>query len=81
MINKAKIRWGCRRGMLELDLILLPFFERHFDNLTLTQKEEFVELLNVEDAFLFSWLMGHEPVTENLQEIVKKVSQTKLFNH
>ena len=31
--DKARIKWACRRGMLELDVILLPYFEACFDDL------------------------------------------------
>ncbi|WP_350595585.1 succinate dehydrogenase assembly factor 2, partial [Pseudoalteromonas sp. 45-MNA-CIBAN-0466] len=25
--SKARIRWACRRGMLELDVLFMPFVE------------------------------------------------------
>ena len=32
--NKLRIEWDCRRGMLELDKIIMPFYKAHFDQLT-----------------------------------------------
>ncbi|BCI75286.1 FAD assembly factor SdhE [Vibrio cholerae] len=32
--QKARIKWACRRGMLELDVVIMPFFEECFDSLT-----------------------------------------------
>ena len=32
--NKLRIEWDCRRGMLELDKIIMPFYLKHFDELT-----------------------------------------------
>lgn len=56
---KAKLAWQCRRGMLELDVILIPFLENHFDLLELSQQKVFVELLKEADPDLYTWLMGY----------------------
>lgn len=32
--NKARLRWACRRGMLELDVLLMPFVEEGYDALS-----------------------------------------------
>ncbi|CZF83695.1 Antitoxin CptB [Grimontia celer] len=57
--DKARIKWACRRGMLELDVIIMPFFEECFDTLTEEEKHHFVALLECDDPDLFTWLMGH----------------------
>lgn len=38
MIDAGKIRWKCRRGMLELDIILENFYEQQFQTLTNDEK-------------------------------------------
>ena len=43
--QKARIKWGCRRGMLELDVVIMPFFEECFDSLQEQEQREFVSLL------------------------------------
>ncbi|MBV7297805.1 succinate dehydrogenase assembly factor 2 [Enterovibrio paralichthyis] len=57
--DKARIRWACRRGMLELDVIIMPFFEECFDSLSEQEKHDFVALLECDDPDLFTWMMGH----------------------
>ncbi len=57
--NKARIKWACRRGMLELDVILMPFFEACFDTLSVEEKGDFITLLEADDPDLFAWLMGY----------------------
>ena len=57
--EKARIRWSCRRGMLELDVVVMPFFEERFDSLTETEQRDFVSLLESDDPDLFNWIMGH----------------------
>lgn len=59
-MNIARVRWACRRGMLELDVIFQPFVERHYADLSDDSKSTFVRLLECEDPELFAWFMGHE---------------------
>lgn len=72
--NRFKIAWSCRRGMLELDYILMPFFQNHFDTLTDRQKAHFVELLSCSDNDLFQWFMRREqPEKQSLIEIIQLI--------
>ena len=69
--RKAKINWNCRRGMLELDLILERFSKRHLDALTDEQLNAFENLLSSQDPDLYTWLMGYgEPEQKELADIV-----------
>lgn len=69
--RKAKIKWHCRRGMLELDLLLNKFAESHLDSLLEEQLTSFENLLSVSDPELYSWLMGTtSPAEQELASIV-----------
>jgi antitoxin CptB len=57
--EKARIKWACRRGMLELDVVIMPFFEEQFENLSEQEQIDFVSLLECDDPDLFAWIMGH----------------------
>ena len=57
---KARLRWACRRGMLELDVLLLPFVDEAWQDLDDEQKVIFERLLTCDDPELFAWFMGHE---------------------
>lgn len=63
--EKARVKWACRRGMLELDVVIMPFFEECFEALTDNDQKDFVALLECDDPDLFSWVMGHSR-SENL---------------
>lgn len=52
-----RIRWNCRRGLLELDLVLAVFLERHLDNLNPGQLEVLKELLDYPDNDLLDLVM------------------------
>lgn len=51
----GRLRWRCRRGMLELDLVLANFLQRHHAELTAEQCVELDSLLNLPDQDL--WLL------------------------
>ncbi|WP_440874394.1 succinate dehydrogenase assembly factor 2 [Thalassotalea sp. PLHSN55] len=58
--NKARLRWACRRGMLELDVLFMPFVEEAYEHLSKEQQAVFERLLECQDPELFAWFMGHE---------------------
>jgi len=56
----SRLLWACRRGMLELDVLLDPFAREAFDTLNYEQQEVFERLLTCDDPDLFAWFMGHQ---------------------
>lgn len=54
----GQIRWRCRRGMRELDILLTRFLEHRWDGLPAHLQTGFVELLEVQDPILMDWIMG-----------------------
>jgi antitoxin CptB len=60
------LRWQCRRGMLELDLLLLPFFDRHYAMLSTPQQALFERLLSQHDHELYQILIKRKPVSDSL---------------
>lgn len=74
--NLSKIHWACRRGMLELDVLLSNFLEQAYHSLSVADKERFVALLSCSDPELFDWLMGHSsPEDADLALIVARIRQ------
>lgn len=62
-IDERRVRWHSRRGMLELDLVLMPFAEQVYPGLDRSDKLRYRELLACEDADLFAWILHREPVS------------------
>lgn len=74
--NRARIHWACRRGMRELDIMLMPFFEHEYDRLNDDDKRLFVRLLACDDPDLFNWLMNHgTPDNVQLSRMVQLIQQ------
>lgn len=68
-----RIRWACRRGMLELDILLLGFFDGAYASLPEPLKHQFVELLESADQDLHRWLLSYENAPEPFQPICKRI--------
>lgn len=60
IVNKARLKWACRRGMLELDVLFIPFVDEAYDDLTAQQQRIFERLLTEQDPDLFAWFMGNK---------------------
>lgn len=66
-----RLFWGSRRGMLELDLVLMPFLENVYPTLEQADKERYWLLLEEQDQDLFAWFMRrNDPASPELQRIV-----------
>jgi antitoxin CptB len=67
-----RLKWRCRRGLLELDLILQRFLERRFDRLSAGDKALFGELLDSPDPELLDWALGRsEPADPRYRSVVE----------
>ena len=61
----SRLRWRCRRGLLENDLFIERFFARHEDSLTLAQVEGLQVLMDLSDNDLLDLLLARtEPAGE-----------------
>lgn len=59
-VELKKMWWHSRRGMLELDLLLLPFATDKLAELDDSQQKIYQRLLEQEDQDLWSWLIEKE---------------------
>jgi len=61
MAEIDRVRWRCRRGLLELDVVLTRFLDRHFETLSLQQRSTLNRLLDYPDNDLWDFLSGKQP--------------------
>lgn len=67
----GQLRWQCRRGMLELDYVLIGFLDRHYASLPAADQRLFVRMLDFEDQLLLDWVMGNVvPSDANIRRLV-----------
>lgn len=68
------LRWRCRRGMRELDQLLLRWLDREAANANTIDTANFQRLLDVEDDQLWRWVMGHQqPDDKELSELLQRI--------
>ena len=73
-IEKKRLWWHSRRGMLELDVLLLPFLENKYSDLSAEDQAKYRKLLDSEDPDLFKWFMQHaEPSDPDLKYMVDMI--------
>ena len=69
-----KLRWRCRRGMRELDQLMLRYLDRRWPLADDAERGRFLRLLDCEDDKLWQWCMGRErPADPELQSIVQVI--------
>ena len=73
--GSARLRWRCRRGTREMDLLLLRFLEQGYPRLNPAEKTLFAALLDEADPDLYAWLTGQsEPADPDYLTIIGKIN-------
>jgi antitoxin CptB len=74
MSDLDRIRWQCRRGMLELDLVLNRFLDSGFPALDATGVVDFQKLLSLPDTTLLDVVMGRSHLADpGLEAMAERV--------
>ncbi|MDP5325328.1 MAG: succinate dehydrogenase assembly factor 2 [Litorivicinaceae bacterium] len=69
-----RLYWHSRRGMLEIDVMLMPFTQHHFKTLSDADQVAYRQLLDCEDQDIWEWLRGFKPPEDpNLARIVIEI--------
>ncbi len=76
-----RLRWKCRRGMLELDIMLQSFLKNGYAELEEEESKLFEQLLDYEDNPLFELLMGHmQPANPKMNHVIKSIQRATCSN-
>jgi antitoxin CptB len=59
-VNRARLRWRSRRGLLENDLILTRFLDSHETGMTDDEVDAFTRLMELPDNELMDLLMARK---------------------
>lgn len=74
MLDRPRLYWQCRRGMLELDILLQGFLDTKFDALAAAEQYAFVELLDYPDAILLEYMLGRMiPTDQRIANVVTQI--------
>ncbi len=71
MSEIARLKWRCRRGMKELDVLLERYVVNHYAQAPASQQAAFRELMEMSTPVMLALLLGREPAkTLELQQLV-----------
>ncbi len=77
MKQQERLRWRCRRGLLELDIILQRFLDKYYAQLDETQLKTFETLLSLPDNELWDIISSKkETESEHLKPLLKLLQQS-----
>jgi antitoxin CptB len=69
-----KLSWQCRRGTLELDIMLSHYLKAGYPGADEYEKAVFIHLLTLEDSELLPYLMGDKsPIAKDMADLVNKI--------
>ena len=72
-----RLRWQCRRGMKELDFLLIRFLDQSYSSASVSMQANFCALLELEDDRLWNWFLGRaKPENAELDAIVQCIRST-----
>lgn len=69
-MQQSRLKWQCRRGMRELDDLLLRYLQGHYDDAPESDKQAFHALLELSDPELMSYLLQKQPPAAELERVV-----------
>ena len=72
----GRLRWACRRGMRELDVLMTRYLERDFPAASSGERDAFVRLLGLQDPELAAYLLAGEPSSDaSLAAVIARIRQ------
>jgi antitoxin CptB len=75
-----RLKWLCRRGVKELDIIMSHYLEYSFLDAPVSEQKAFRELLQIEDPTLFQLVVGSEKSPDAEQDKLLAQLRTAIFD-
>ncbi len=70
----GKLRWRCRRGMKELDVLLERYMDERFRGAPNQEQQAFRLLLGTPDAVLYAYCLGSEPPPPRFAALIERIT-------
>jgi antitoxin CptB len=72
----SRLRWHCRRGMRELDVLLMKYFEQVYPGATPQMQQAFEALLELQDPVILAYLTGKAaPEQKDIADVIAQLSR------
>ncbi|MCY4657827.1 MAG: succinate dehydrogenase assembly factor 2, partial [Gammaproteobacteria bacterium] len=73
--DAKQVYWRSRRGLLELDLVLLPFTQDCYFNLPKIQQKLYKEILDLEDLMILDLIHDRTTIPEEFQQVIQLIRE------
>jgi antitoxin CptB len=71
----GRLRWRCRRGMQELDVLLSRYLEEQYPNASPVHRQAFRELLDSQDPLIYAYFLGRQaPPNPILSALIERIT-------
>jgi antitoxin CptB len=70
----GRLRWRCRRGMKELDVLLTRYVDERFAAAPAAEQQAFERLLDAQDPVLYAYFLGQTPVPARLESLIRRIT-------
>jgi antitoxin CptB len=74
--SSARLRWQCRRGLRELDVLLIRYLDRRFEQADARERAAFERLLDLQDPQIMALVIGRDvPADSDLANVLARLTQ------
>jgi antitoxin CptB len=73
-VDVGKLRWRCRRGMKELDILLTRYVDERYGSASAEEQQAFQGLLETQDPVIYAYCLGQEPPPEHLAALIERIT-------
>jgi antitoxin CptB len=73
----GKLRWRCRRGMKELDVLLSRYLDQEYSSASPVHRQAFRELLDSQDPLIHAYFLGMQaPPNAVVSALIERITQS-----
>jgi len=72
--DAGQLRWRCRRGMKELDILLTRYLDERYCTAATEEQDAFRYLLEMQDPLIYAYCLGQEPPPEHLAVLIARIT-------
>ena len=72
--DDGRVRWRCRRGMKELDLLLTRYMDERYGAASPEEREACRGLLEAQDPVIYAYCLGQERPPEHLADLIERIT-------
>ena len=73
-VDAGKLRWRCRRGMKELDILLTRYVDERYGTAQPEEQQAFQLLLETQDPVIYAYCLGQEPPPAHLAALIERIT-------